>query len=404
MNESSSTNLWLFLETVARRRGLIFTLVLLVTAAAVVIALVLPKWYTATALLLPPSSEGEYSNLAQLVRISQVTGSIHPPGTVTPNDIYARMLTSRRVTDRLIEKFDLARRYKTSLKSDTYLALRSHTNIGVSDEGLLSIAVEDREPQAAADLVTAYVKELIALNRSLQSATAKQKREFIEERVEQVAAQLDSARAALEKFQLENRTVNIDEQVRLATSQAIQLKIGKSSLELDIKINEQVMGPDNPELVEKRQRLSILNSQLEQLEWGGQGDDSSFFSLPVAKVPNLRGRLESLYTRVRVNESLWKTLLELYEQARIQEEEQSPTIAVLDWPVVPDLRSRPQRTLIVLAAFAGSLLVALLLAAWLEYLVRLREKEHEDYNRLLLFLNAFFGWLPGIKKPVDRQQ
>jgi len=122
----------------------------------------------------------------------------------------------------------------------------------------------------------------------------------------------------------------------------------------------------------------------------------------VARIPGLKGELESLYSTVKVNESLYETLLELFEQARIQEQEQSPTIAVLDWPTPPDLRSRPQRRVIVLGAAAAALVVAVLLALWLDFVARIKATRPDDYNRLLLFSDAFLGWLPGIRKKTGR--
>ena len=38
------------------------------------------------------------------------------------------------------------------------------------------------------------------------------------------------------------------------------------------------------------------------------------------------------------------------------------------------------------------------LAAWLEYLVRLHDNSPEDYDRVHMFISAYLGWLPGIKK------
>ena len=401
MSRRPSSNLWLFLEAIAHRRGMIIGLVLLAVVISIVVSLLLPEWYTASALLLPPPEESSGGGLAQLAQVALVTGGVRFPGMITPNDVFARMLRSRRISDRIIEKFDLRQRFGTSKKSAVYMELEERTRFAVTEEGLLSVSATDRDPQMAADMATAYVEELIALNRDLLSSSAREKREFIEERLEDVKHQLESAREKLEQFQLRNRAVNLDEQTRLAIEQAVQLKVAQTNLELDIRMTEQVLGSENPELVDKRRRLSVILGQLDRLEWGG--DDSSFFSLPVAAVPGLRGQFESLYARVKVNESLYQTLLELYEQARIQEEEDSPSISVLDWPAVPDVRSSPQRSFIVLTTFVCSLLFAVLLAALLEYLRRMKENTPDDYQRLLVFTNAFLGWLPGVRKSATQK-
>ncbi len=398
MTNNSGSNLWLFLEMIARRRGLIFSLVILATAVAVVISLLLPKWYTASALLLPPPDDSVRGGLADLTEVNLFTGGVRPPGLVTPNDVYARMLNSRRIYDKIIDRFDLRERYGVTGATGVRDALREHVGVRVTDEGLLSIEVEDQDPRMAADLATAFVEELVELNRELLSTSARENREFVEARLDEVRLQLDNARRALEQFQLENRTVNLDEQTRLAINQAVDLKVAQANLEVEINMREQTLGKHHPDLVEKQQRLELVNAQLERLEWGG-GDDSSFFSLPLSAVPGLRGQYESLYARVRVNESLYETLLELNEQARIQEQEDSPTIAVLDWPSVPDLRSRPRRSIIVLGTFVFALFFAIVLAGWLEFVRRMKENQEEDYRRLLYFANAFFGWLPGVRRP-----
>ena len=397
MQDQSTSNLWLFLELVARRRGLIFTLVFLATIAAVVISLLLPKWYTANALLLPPPDDSGRGGLAQLTEINLYTGGVRPPGLVTPNDVYARMLRSRRISDKIIKRFNLAERYQQSNATGLYTMLDAHRQVRVTDEGLLSLAVEDRAPQVAADIATAFVEELVALNRELLSTSAREKREFIEARLNEVRGQLDTARKELETFQLENRAVNLDEQARLVLNQAIDLKVAQANLELDIQMREKTLGRDHTDLVEKRQRLNLVNDQLSQLEWGDERD-SSFFSVPLSAVPGLRGRYESLFALVRVSEVLYESLLKLYEEARIQEQEDSPTIAVLDWPTVPDLRSRPKRSIIVLATFFCAFIGSLFLAAWLEFVRRMKETQPDDYRRLMLFTDAFFGCLPGVRR------
>jgi capsule polysaccharide export protein KpsE/RkpR len=166
-------------------------------------------------------------------------------------------------------------------------------------------------------------------------------------------------------------------------------------------MGEQSLGKDNPELIEKKQRREAIQHQLKRLEIGGT--DTSYFSLPVASIPGLKGEYELLYGRVRVTESIYNMLLEQLERARIQEEEQSPSISVLDRARPPELRSRPQRTMMVGATFGLSLIAALLLAALLEYLDRMKSRRPEDYARAQFVTDAFLGWLPGVRRPRNKR-
>ena len=397
MTDPRTSNLWLFLELLAKRRGLIIGLTLVATLAAVVVSLLLPKWYMSEALLLPPKDvSSSMESLSRLEEVVSVTGGLNLPVMVTPSDVYARILKSHTIADRVIDQFNLQRRYETATRVETYLALLSHSSFSVTEEGLLSITVEDKDPQVAADMANAFVSEVNRVNQEIVVGRARKNREFIEGRLLQVRSELDSSRRALETFQMKYRAVDFDEQTRLAIEQASNLKVSLAQVELDLQIAEQSLVKDHPDLTQRRQRQTILKQQLEDLEKGGK--DSSYFSLPVASIPSLRGQYEMLYSRVRVSEGLYTTLLEQLEQAKIQESNESPTISVLDPARVPELRSRPKRTLIVGATFMLSLLFSIFLAAIFEYLDRLRENKPEDYERAMFVANAFFGWVPGVKR------
>lgn len=392
----STNNFWALLEVVARRRGVVFGLVIVTTVAAIVVSLILPKWYQAQALLLPPkdasSTIDQFSKLSQVV---SVTGGLNLPVMVTPSDVYARILQSHSVTDRIVERFNLADRYQTKSQQDTYAALMKHSNFRVTPEGLLAISVEDQDPKTAADMANAFAEEINKVNQEIVSSRARRNRIFVEERLTQVKAELDSARKAIELFQRDNKAVDFDEQTKLAINQATSLKVALAQIDLDLQISERTLGRDNPELVEKRQRREIIQRQLQKLETGGS--DSSYFSMPVSQIPTLKGKYELLYSQVRVSESLYNLLLDQLERAKIQEKEESPTITVLDQARVPDVRSRPQRALIVGGAFALSLLLALFLVALLEYLERMRRQRPDEYERARFVITAFFGWLPGVR-------
>ncbi len=334
--------------------------------------------------------------MTQLAEVASVTGGLNLPALVTPSDVYARMLKSRSLADKVIDKFGLETRYKSPNRMETYNELWDHAKFRVTEEGLVSIKVEDRDPQMAADIANTYVEELNDLNRRIATQRVAANREFIQGRLTAVKHQLDSARAALEAFQNQYRAVDFDKQTQLAIAQATELKIALAKIDLDIKVSEQLVGRDNPNLKEQKQRRTIVQQQLSQLEKGTT--DTSYFSLAVSAIPRLRGEYENLYSTVKVSESLYETLLGLLEQAKIQESENIPTISVLDRARVPEVKSRPRRSLIVGVTFGFSLLIAIGLAAIMGYLDRLGYEHPEDHARMAYVVNTFFGWIPGVRR------
>jgi len=397
MNRESSTNFWLFLEVLARRRRLIFTMVVLAAIVSTIVSLLLPEWYEADALLLPREEVGvSLGGTVPLTKVTSITSGIELPVRVTPSDVYARMLKSRAIVDRVIEKLDLKAHYRVSSMYKARKTIIKHADFRVTDEGLVKITVEDRNPQIASDMANAFVDALNLLNQQIVSQRARQSREFIENRLAAVKQELDAARQDLEQFQTTNRALDFDEQTRLAMEQATDLKIEMSKIDIEIGLGQQVLGAKNPELIEKKRQRRAIQKQLDKLEYGT--GDSSYFSLPLASIPGLKGEYGVLYSRVQVAETVYMALLELFEQAKIQEDTRSVPLSVVDRAVVPRVRSRPQRTLIVVGSTVCAFIVAVLLACFLEHLKRLGEGRPEDYRKALSFVDAYFGWLPGVRR------
>lgn len=381
---------------VARRRGMILGIVIVATIGAAVVSLILPKWYESSSLLLPTESDAlPLGHLSGRNNLPAISGLITLSGVVTPADVYARMLRSRTIAKTIIEGFDLRTTYKAGTFTDAYLALMSHSRFDVTDEGLLLIRIEDKDPQRAADMNNAYVEQLRSVIKDLLTTRAKQKREFIEDRLIELKVMLDSARLALERFQTENRTLDIPQQTRLAMEQAIGLKINLARVSVKLDMELQVRGDQSLTVKQLQKQHDAISRQLTVLEIGG--GDSSFFSVPLSAMPGLTGRFEELYGQVRVSESLHKILLEQLEQAKIQESEQTPSFSILDRAEKPEFRIRPKRSIIVGVSFGLSLMFALFLALVLNYIEQLAGSNNEDSKRAIFVIESFFGWIPGIK-------
>jgi uncharacterized protein involved in exopolysaccharide biosynthesis len=397
MSNQQSSTFWLFLEVLANRRKLILFTVISLTLISVIVAFALPQWYRAKALLLPPKSSSvmlsEYRGISEA---SSITEGMALPLMVTPSDIYARMLKSRKIADTIINRFNLMSRYEAEGREATYLALMSHSDFKVTEEGLLTVSVEDKDPVVSAQITNGFVEELDKTIREISLSQKKQSRQLLEGRLIDVEKALDSARHDLQQFQLAHKTVDFDQQTRLAVEQAINLKATLAAIETDLMVREKTLGSENTELVELKQRKQVVERQLKDLETKNR--DSSFFSLAISEIPALRGQYEELYSRVKVNETLHSLLLEQRERAKIQENDDLSTISVVDTAVPPELRSRPWRTLIVLGTFGGSLILAVALATIAEYFRRLRLNNPDEYRRVSSVAEAFFGWLPGMKR------
>ncbi len=390
MSDDQSNNLWLFLELLAKRKKFILSFVTLLTLTAIVVSLILPKWYLSSALVLPPKEQQ-----TSVINLSDGASGLDLVSLSTTADVFVRILESRRITDPIIKRYKLRERYETETNTQAYEALMFHASIVKTEEGLLSIEVEDRDPKVAADLANAFVDGLDSLSRQVVAVKAREKRIFFEARLKKVDEDLSKSRKVLEEFQLKNKTIDFDEQTRMAIEQAIEIKVALSKTEVDLLLAK-TTNVSQVDVKLLKQQKSILKKQLSELETGQDGN--SFFALPLNKIPSLKNEYNKLYSKVRVGEELSGLLMQQFEQAKIQESGSFQEFSVLQRAQVPELKYRPKRTLIVVITFALSLLISILMAAIIEYFDKLKFKSEEDYNRAMLFFRSYFGWLPGIKK------
>lgn len=328
---------------IRKRSRFLIANVLVVTLLALAVSLTLPKWYSARAVLLPPT-EDDLGTTALSQLFPRGFGGIRIPGAPTLGDLFVSVLKSRTVADRLIERFDLVRRYKVRDVEKAVLELESHVRFQVGDDGTIAIAVEDQDPKVAAAMANAYVEELDRFNKENRSTSAKRTRAFIESRLDLAKRDLAAA---------EDRLRDMQQRRRLVASPAAQgeaevganLMAQKIALEVRLQVLRQSLDDSSEEVRRVRQQLAALDRQVS--------------GLPGAGVDVMR-----LWRDVKVQEQVFELLTAQLEEARIRESRDTPTVQVLDRAAPPIHKSRPKRAWIVLGGLviglAGSLAWVLL--------------------------------------------
>ena len=394
--EEKEFNLWRLLEVIAHRMKFIVIFVLTVAALSAIISLLLPRWYKASALILPPKEDNMRLGASGLEDMISLTAGLTLPTRATPSDIYARILRSRNMSDRVIEANKLRDYYDISSTADLLEKISEFAAFRVTEEGLLEITYVDKDPKMAAAVANSFVEELDIMSRELSSSRAKTTREFIGNRLAEVLRDLDSSRAALNEFQQKYKAVDLDRQTQLAIESAVSLKVSLAENEIDLRIKEKNLSPTHPDVITLHRKVDEIKSQIKSLEEGVE--NGSYLSLPVSEVPFLKSRLAELTGKVKVSENLYEILSQQFEQAKIQEKMDTPVISILDRAYPPEIPFRPQKRIIVMVSTGSALIVSIFLALFMHYISGLEKNSPEDYNRAKLFFNIALGWIPGVKR------
>ena len=84
---------------------------------------------------------------------------------------------------------------------------------------------------------------------------------------------------------------------------------------------------------------------------------------------------------MKIQEAIFELLTQQYEQAKIMEQKDTPTVQFLDIASPPEKRSFPRRTFIVVFAFALSIVFNILLAFTIDYVndVKNNPKSHKVF-------------------------
>ena len=331
------------------RRRVLLRSTIVAAALGVLIAFTLPKEYESTARLMPPDSAGSSSAmLAALAGRSPggIAGLASSwMGARSTSILFVQLLRSRSISDHIIERFDLQQVYHKRYRIDAVRALEKRTAISEDKKsGVVTLTVSDTSAERAQQIAQAYLEELNRMVTRASTSSATRERQFIEQRLVSVQAELQDAQNALSRFSSANTTLDIKEQTRAMLDAAAKLQAEKIAGESELASLKQIYGDGNVRVRAAKARIGGLQRELAEMS-GGQGADSypSLRQLPKLAVP-----YANLYRNVRIQENVFELLSQQHEAARIEEAKDIPIVSVIDAPLVAEKKSFPPRFLILL--------------------------------------------------------
>jgi capsule polysaccharide export protein KpsE/RkpR len=373
-------------------RGLFLRVTGIVFALSILVALLLPKEYVSRARIMPPEQGGNTAAmLAALVGkgsaggLAGLAGSLL--GTKNNGALFVALLHSGTVSGHLIDRFDLQQVYRKRYREDTAKRLAHLTKITEDTKsGVITVAVTDETRERARDLAQGYLDELNNLVAKVNTSSAHREREFIEQRLNTVQAELQRAQLELSDFSSKNTTIDVKEQTRATVDAGAKLEGQLIAGKTELDSLRQIYGDQNVRVRAAEARNAILQRELQrangQSSTGPDGSDidPSHPYPALRQLPQLGVRWANLYRNVRIHETVFDLLSEEYETARIEEVKSIPTVSVIDVPGMPEKKSGPHRTLIVLIS---TLLSAVLTAAFLLARRSWLEMDGGDARRVL---------------------
>lgn len=247
-------------------------------------------------------------------------------------------------------------------------------------------------------MANSFIYYLDSLNIRLNVQKAKNNRVFIGGRLNENKKDMEMAEKTLMEFQQKHNMIALEEQTEAAIMVASELQARMLASKFELGLKSRVFGQKHSEVLRLEEEIASIEKELEKLRFGenltekgvvireGQGGD---VLIPLYKIPEIGQQYLQLYKEVQVQNKLYIFLVQQFEQAKIQEVKDTPTVQVIDKAVPPIRKAKPKRAIIVISSVFCSTFLLILFVCVIEYLKRLESIDPHQYRKLQYIYNQF---------------
>jgi capsule polysaccharide export protein KpsE/RkpR len=349
---------------------LIFNLVIVVSVA--IYSLMMPQTFTAKVSIMPTTESSSGGGLSSL--LNSVSGGVILGGSggSSKSAIIDETLKSRTLNSALVDrlKLDTLENFKGLPRRDVVEIVTAMHNHELEMNGFINLEINvatgfspdsneiNSAKKLSAIIANTSVEILDSLFIARSNSSAKISRKYIESQLYQYKLDLDSVAKAMEKFQTENNILAIEKQTEAIVAQAISLYSEIATLETELQLTKIEYSNNSKQVRILERQLEELKKQAQKVQSGGLENNS--FSLPLDSVPKYARIYAELFRDRKVLEQVILYLETQRHEEAIQENRDTPVIEVLDYAIVPQKRTSPSRSKMLVAA--GSLSFVLSIA------------------------------------------
>ena len=343
MQDDDEISLLDLLQTIVDNLRLLVLGPLAVGFTALAISFLIPPTYTAKTLFLPPLQQqsSAASMLASLGSLGGLAGAVG--GIKNPADQYLAYMKSVTIQDSLIERFKLLERYETKTKTEARLELKENVRAASGKDGLISVEVDDKDPNFAAELANAHVEELGKLLGKLATTEAQQRRLFFEKQLNQAKDKLIQSEVALKATGVSGNVLKSNPASAVASVAVLQAAV--TAQEVKLGAMRGYLADTAPDFKQAMKELSNLKVQLDKQEKDKPASDGK---------STTEGDYISKYREFKYHETLFELFSKQFELAKVDEAREGAVIQVLDAAEAPERKAKPKNVLIAILAMLTS--------------------------------------------------
>ena len=384
---------WDHISLIMRWRRLFTVGLTLVVIASIIYAFTAQMWYKSSSKVLPPpaSSMGLGNLLPGLSMGALGAGSL----LSNESNLALNILESRALRDAVIDTFHWMDDPSVNFRATAYTMYSELIKWELTEDGAISITVEEKSPQLAQETAQFVVDFLRREYTKISTAQAGQQREFIERRIDENYKAIEKAENDMMDFQKQTGVISVEDQLRASVEAVSKLSTELYLAEVEYDVYKKSLPPSSSEVIMARQRVASLKSKLNELNKKGENHSKDFF-ISINQGPEVGMQFFRLQRELETQGLILQFLLPQFEQTRIMELQDKSTMYILDPPNLPDKKSRPKRAFVVIGAFLGGFFFLFTLISFIEWVRRMQTVNPVTYENVQYILEStkpkrFFG-------------
>lgn len=368
---------WDHLAILLKWRWVVIVYMLIMLTGSVTYALLAQTWYRSVSRMLPPPSGalGLSNVLPSLAQGALGLGSMMSDEV----NLVLSVLDSRELRDKVIDNFSWIEKHRIEKREKAHERYYDVVSWEYDERGMVTVKVEETSPELAKETVDFIVDEVRRQFSTITRDQARSQREFIQNRLDQNREDLAAADEELREFSAETGIISLEDQLRTSVETIAELYKQLVAAEVELDVVEATLPPTSSQVITARRRVEALKRRLRDMEHKQENEAKNLFididSAPEASVRYLRLRRE-----VEMQTTILEFLLPQYEQARIMEMREESNIYVLDHGNLPEEKSKPRRSWLVLAWLFAAFIVLYPILLFLEWLERLRAQDPDRHQ------------------------
>lgn len=363
--------------------------------------------FTSTATLLPP----EKQQLGGLMSFLAGSGALDIMKTQENPalDLFQNVLESRTLAEE-VAKDARIKRYFSSWDTSTLAvagAVQRSMTVEALRNGMMTVTIdmvthwtpEDAEKDSAKVLSAYLANKLVAtldqFNRERLMTSARNTRVFVEGEYKKRMQQLDSAYAQMQNFQQTNKAVSLPDQLSATVTAAAELGASIQQMEIQLSVEERELNPNSTRIQTLRSQISAAKQALHNFDDGSVGD----YVVGLKGVPQLARQFAGLTREIKLLETLTAYLRQQWEQEKINEQRNLPSLQLLDSAMPPERKTSPKRFAMLMLGLTCGFVVSIVFVA-IQRFRNVVTTDRFERRRVINFMHALRHGKKAVFDPV----